>query len=563
MWSTLSWYVISIPADRMRERKPWMSQLYSTYQGSHNMKLNFLQIIACIKAGYKLLLSSPRNTLEAHLSLLDKTQCSTMLLPPVFPLPVIKQIQTARKMRVVEIPGAQHWLPNEPEDARVPYPYSKSYAEARLEPWIVLHTSGSTGAPKPIIQSHATYSALDAFTALPALGLQDTYPSMCKGRRVYLGFPLFHCAGISMLLPASILGGFTIVLGPFPPSADTVNAIHLHGNVQESCMAPFTLVDLVKDSSHLENLRKLEQVTYGGGSLPQAVGNLVSARTKLANVLGTTEGGVLPHHLCDPEDWAYMSLSPVLGHEYRPVSEDLYEHVIVRNPNPDLQVYQGVFGTFPDLEEWPMRDLYSKHPTKENVWLYRGRNDDIVVFSTGEKLNPVDMESTIQAHPAVSGVVICGSGRFQSSLLVETAKPPSSEAERDQLLDSIWPSVQSANSESPSHGRIHRDMIIFTAADKPMPRAGKGTVQRQATVDLYAAELEALYGVSAASVHGQSRKDYANVADAVRSIVNSATNNELTEVSTVRSVLFHPPCYPSPLARLHHLTGYGWRFCPS
>lgn len=42
---------------------------------------------------------------------------------------------------------------------------------------------------------------------------------------------------------------------------------HLHGNVQESCVAAFTLVELAKDPGHLENLRRLEQVTYGGGAL--------------------------------------------------------------------------------------------------------------------------------------------------------------------------------------------------------------------------------------------------------------------------------------------------------
>lgn len=458
-----------------------------------------------------------------------------MLLPEIFPLPVIKQIQAARKMQVLEIPSAQYWLDS--EEPAVSYPFTKSYAEAKFEPWIVLHTSGSTGVPKPIIQSHATYSALDAFTALPTLGLQDTYPAMCKGRRVYLGFPLFHCAGVSMLLPASIFAGFTVVLGPFPPSPDIVNAIHLHGNVQESCIAPSTLVDIAKDASYLENLRKLDKITYGGGSLPQVIGDLVSTRTRLANVLGSTEAGILPHHLCDPEDWAYMSLSPVLGHEYRLVSDDLYEHVIVKSPHPELRLYQGVFGTFSELAEWSMRDLYSKHPTKENVWIYRGRNDDIIVFSTGEKLNPVDMESIIQSRPDVKGAVICGVGRFQSSLLIEAVKPPTSEVEQAQLLASIWPSVQIANIESPSHGRIHRDMILFTTADKPMPRAGKGTVQRQATLDLYAAEIEALYEINSVLDNRKPRNQFSNPAEAVKSIVNAATNNELTEVSSIRSVL--------------------------
>lgn len=124
--------------------------------------------------------------------------------------------------------------------------------------------------------------------------------------------------------------------------------------------------------------------SQGGGTLPKEVGDIINIKTRLASVLGTTEAGVVPLDPADREDWAYMKISPVLGVEYRQVSDDLYEQVIVKKD--ELQLYQPIFGTFPNLQEWPMKDLYSKHPTKENTWLYRGRADDIIVYTTGEKL---------------------------------------------------------------------------------------------------------------------------------------------------------------------------------
>ncbi|KAG8165060.1 hypothetical protein KVR01_005335 [Diaporthe batatas] len=263
--------------------------------------------------------------------------------------------------------------------------------------------------------------------------------------------------------------------------------------------------------------------SQGGGSMPKPIGDLISSKTILLNVLGTTEAGVMPHELLEPEDWQYMKLSPVLGHEYRQVSDNLYEHIIPRKP--ELQLYQGVFGTFPDLQEWPMKDLYSKHPTKEGLWLYRGRADDIIVFSTGEKLNPVDMETIIQSHPAVKGAVIGGAGRFQSSLLVETTEPPKDDTEREKLLEDIWHTVEKANKESPSHGRLHRDMVLFTTADRPLPRAGKGTVIRQAALDLYVTELEALYGASGATTTaGLGVGQYSDAKEAARSIITRTTD---------------------------------------
>lgn len=457
-----------------------------TYLGPQDLMYAIL-VLASIKTGYKLLLNSPRNTLEAHLSLFESTECQTFLLPPNFPLPIVKQILAARPMRVVEIPGVQHWTTGTITEA---YPYLKTYKDARLEPFAVLHTSGSTGMPKPIVQTHRTISALDETTALPSMGQEPVFPAMCAGTRVYSGFPLFHCAGLHMLL-GSIYAGFTVVLGPFPPSADVIDAIHVHGNVQHSVIASASVTDIAKNPAYIKNLRRIEQVTYGGGPLPQAVGDSVSRETRLLNCLGSTECGVLPTRLCDREDWAYLRYSPFGGSEFREVSEGLYEHVIVRDPK--YEAYQGVFGTFPDLEEWSMMDLYSKHPSKKETWFYRGRADDIIVFSNGEKLNPIDMESIITTHSSISAALIIGAGRFQSSLLVEPVKPVTSDKEGHELIDTIWPLVQTANSQSPSHGRIHRDMIILTRPEKPMLRAGKGTVQRKMTVDLYGEELDALY----------------------------------------------------------------------
>ncbi|KAI1213865.1 uncharacterized protein F4807DRAFT_203056 [Annulohypoxylon truncatum] len=489
-----------------------------------------ISVLASIKTGYKLLLISTRNTLEANLSLFEKTDCRTFISPTNFPLPIVKQILTAKPMRHLEVPEVGYWFEGNTEGK--PYPYTKTFSEARAEPFVVLHTSGSTGLPKPIIQTHATISPLDAFSALPSLGHQPVHPAICAGKRAYLAFPLFHCAGLTILLPAPIFTGFTVVLGPFPPSVDAINGVHVHGNVQQSCLVPTMLADLAKNPEYLENLGKLELIGYGGGPCPKAVADLISTKTRLITSFGSTECGLFPAQVCDPEDSAYISISPVLGCEYRPFSGDLYEQVVVRNPA--LERYQGIFGTFPELNEWRMKDLFSKHPTKEDLWLYKGRADDIIVFSTGEKIHPLDMESIIGANPAVKEVLVTGLGRFQASLLVEAVNPPTSDAQKEDLLEVIWPSVQAANKEVPSYGRIYHNMIAFTSPEKPMLRAGKGTVQRRLTVDMYASELDALYKANELSGNGPTRNDTNNndsVEDTVKSIIAASTDIDVNSLS--------------------------------
>lgn len=503
-----------------------------TYLGPQDLTYGIV-VLASIKTGYKMLLNSPRNTLDAHLSLFKKMQCETFLLPPNFPLPVIKQILAAREMRVVDIPVLQHWIRDEPVDV---YPYTKTFAEARLDPFVVLHTSGSTGMPKPVVQRHANIAAIDAFASLPSLGLEPAFPAICAGSRVYIAYPLFHSAGLYLLL-SSIYIGSTIVLGPFPPSPETINAVHVHGNVQHSCLPPAPLVDLVKTPVYLDNLARLDQVIYGGGPLPKPVGDSIVSKTRLLNCLGSTECGSLPMLLCDLEDWEYLRFSRVVGNDFREVSDGLYEHFIVRQPEHEM--YQGVFRNFPDLKEWPMRDLYQKHPAKDGLWLYKGRSDDILVFSTGEKLNPVDMELIINANPLVSAALITGVGHFQSSLLVEAATPPTKDQEKSDLAKAIWPSVEAANKKAPSHARIHRDMVLFTVPEKPMPRAGKGTVQRQSTVKLYAEEIDALYQTISEAANGSGNQSELTNGisssdpnlNTVLEIVAAATDIDLAQVS--------------------------------
>ena len=50
------------------------------------------------------------------------------------------------------------------------YLFEKTYDEARLDPFVVLHTSGSTGLPKPVVVAHGTMSVSDAYLELSSLG---------------------------------------------------------------------------------------------------------------------------------------------------------------------------------------------------------------------------------------------------------------------------------------------------------------------------------------------------------------------------------------------------------
>ena len=230
--------------------------------------------------------------------------------------------------------------------------------------------------------------------------------------------------------------------------------------------------------------------------MPKEVGDSISAQMKLITLMGSTENGYLPVEIIKRnQDWQKIPISPYLGHEFRPSRDGLNELVIVRKQ--ELSLFQGVFYTFPNIDEYSTSDLYEREfasPEGSNSWVFRARSDDIISFTTAEKLNPVTMETLISSHPAVNAALIAGQGEFQAALVIEPKIPVHTFQEREIMRQTIWPTVMEANRSCPAHGRILKEYIMFTTPAKPLPQAAKGTVQRYAALKLYDSELKALYG---------------------------------------------------------------------
>lgn len=414
-----------------------------------------------------------------------------------------------------------------------PRPFTKTFEEAQDEPFVALHTSGSTGLPKLIVPTQAAYSATESYRLMPSLGYPPTIIESFRGKRIFVGLLPFHSAAIFMQLAIACFFDFIPVLAPLVPlTADVVEVIHEMGGVVGSCLAASIIEDIVNTPAYFERLSKLEFLMFGGSQLSKVAGDEVIKKTSLISNIGSTETMMLPTEPAEKEDWQYYGFSPCLGAEFRHHWEDLYEMVIVRNK--EFESCQAIFKTFPDLQEYPMKDVYSRHPTKPGLWLYRGRADDLIVFSNGEKINPVTMEGIVSLHRDVNAAVVVGQGRFQSSLLVEAKLPPKSPEEHECLLKTLWPTIQRANEGCPAHGKISRDFVLFTNSEKPLPRAGKGTVQKKMAEKLYQSELDALYAKTHLSSNGASHDnvDFHDV-DSAQESLKSIVLQEL-EVSTLK-----------------------------
>ena len=96
-----------------------------------------------------MLFTSPRYSSLAQINLMKLVNCKTMLISEERP-PVVDSMLEEYKMRLLQVPRLDELL----GQTHLAYPFNKTFEHARHEPLVVLHTSGTTGLPKPIIWTH-------------------------------------------------------------------------------------------------------------------------------------------------------------------------------------------------------------------------------------------------------------------------------------------------------------------------------------------------------------------------------------------------------------------------
>jgi thioester reductase-like protein len=437
------------------------------------------------RLGFTVLLLSTRLSAEAIVSLLEKTNCRDM-------------VYSAANQAKVESVAALHPLKSAALFADYRQgPVTKVVID--LDPELetetscnILHSSGSTGFPKPIRNIHRSYivNAANNFNM-----------------RGFITLPLFHNHGLSSFYRALYAGKTIYFYNPnLPLSARQLTAVfkHLGEELEIFYGVPYALKILATEEG-LALLKRFKIVMFGGSACPDDLGELlVDSGVNLVSHYGATEVGQLMTSFREPGDreWNWLRPGPALLPYLRWTQHgDAYEAVIADGWKAKVVSNQAD-------NSYATRDLFIRHPDKNDRFKYVGRLDDWIILVSGEKLNPVQFEHTVQSDAHVAEAVVFGVGQVSAGLIIVPAKGYDSLSE-DEYLKLVQPAIDAANAQAEAHAKIDREHIRVLTSDAAddCPKTDKGTVIRAAFYKKFENLIKSVYEDAERASGGQLQLD--------------------------------------------------------
>lgn len=296
---------------------------------------------------------------------------------------------------------------------------------------------------------------------------------------------------MTIALQSTVYWGAILVVGPATPGPISPAIAHdtiKYGQVDCALLPPALIDGLCGNAAGLQCLRNLEFLYFGGAPLGRKTAEKLLGHVMLKPAMGSTEAGVYFLQIVGEKDWEYYTFRPSMGLELRRVTDGFYEPVFVRQPA--LQRWQPIFQVYPNLQEFPTKDLFSPHPTKANMWKYVGRTDDMITLSHGENLYTAGIEEVLATHPDIAAVLVGGQGKARPFVLIEWKEDMPDELRR---TDRLLPILEKANEGCSELVKLRPALVLFTSPDRKLVRNAKGAVVRRESERAYAEEIERLY----------------------------------------------------------------------
>ncbi|KAG1862520.1 L-aminoadipate-semialdehyde dehydrogenase [Suillus subalutaceus] len=477
------------------------------------------------RMGYCVLFLSPNNSPSAIAHLLTVTNATHIIVQDLL-LPsataALTHLSNPGAVTIINQPSPDVFGPA----ARCSYPEKTrwdpvlKWEDESLLPVTTIHSSGSTGFPKPItVTNRVAISNCVNFglTTLTTLPLYHAHGHCILHRAIYSTKPLY-------LFPT----------GSIPlTSANVIRLLKQAPDVELLSGVPLALKLLAETTEGLQILKSLKLVLFGGSACPDKLGDfLVNEGVRLVGHYGLTEMGQLMTSLRDFEtdkgwNWTrakgpHVNTNVIDYLRFEPRGGDTYELFVLDGWPMKVLTNQ------PD-GSYATKDLFIKHPTIPDTYKFIGRIDDTLVMVNGEKTNPVPMELTLRSSPYIADAIIFGAGRIQIGALILPSKIVK-DCSPSELAKLVAPIVALANAEAPSHSQLVSEAIEFLPYGTVIPRADKGSIVRPRVYKEFEGVINEVYKRLEGDIDEDGKRrltDEAEARTAIRDIISKTVDRPI------------------------------------
>ena len=330
--------------------------------------------------------------------------------------PLIEQIiqECPKLMLIVAIHGGHTVWPDYPHwrDSQPARPVER-VPEAD-DDVLQLYTSGTTGRPKGVMLSNATYGAfLDMASAMEWAGYQ-------ADDRVMLAMPVFHVAGANAGLLTVSQGAVCVMLPEVNPQLilETLG----QERIRHAFFVPAVILMLLQTPGvETADFSNLYQIFYGASPISEALLAQAKARfgCRFTQLYGLTEtagaGTFLPPEAHDPA-WGKLRSCGVpwpgviircLDASGQPVPQGEVGEIAIHSPVVMKGYWQRPEATTEVMEGGWFRTGDAGYIDADGFLFIYDRVKDMIV-SGGENVYPAEVENALFGHPAVADVAVIG-----------------------------------------------------------------------------------------------------------------------------------------------------------
>jgi len=332
--------------------------------------------------------------------------------------------------------------------------------------FVMIHTAAVGGRPRGAVLSHAN---------LIAASVQLMHQWSLTPADVNLGaLPLFHVAGLGMLLAAQHAGGASILMAKFDAEAALSNI----RNERVTMLAEFppmltTLLDAAEGrTADLASLRLMtgldgpETIVRFEKQCPQARFWSVFGQSETSGFVTMGPDRDKPGAAGAP---TFLATVAVLDEEDDPVAVGEVGEIAVRGPT----VFKGYWNCEADTaftfrNDWHHTGDQGAFDAEGYLW-YKGRSPTKELIKPGgENVYPAEVERAISAHPAIAEVVVLGvpDAQWGEAIKAVCTCKPGQNATAQQIIDFVGARI--ARYKRPKY-------VVFVGA---MPKTAAGAIDR-------------------------------------------------------------------------------------